>query len=245
MIPLLLTVLLMTARSDVPVATEQDKYRPKILQVLKEVAPEVDPELILQQLSRMETDDLVDCSVEVARKCRELEEEKENYRKRKDAFVTLYQKEQDRVRELEVKLVEAKKESDGMRVKHQSELDQIRQKYLNKKRRLEEECAQLRVHLEHIKALTTAREKDKQFKPHEREDFGIKVNGKEIQSRKDNQRYRVGNEETTVTEPSKGNTKEEEKHARAQISYLPRNGYIFEGNSRVNTHYEHKKSPKR
>ena len=76
----------MTATSDVPVANGEDKYRPKILQVLKEVAREVDPELVLQQLSRMETDDLVDCSVEVARKYRELEEE--NYKKRKDTFVT-------------------------------------------------------------------------------------------------------------------------------------------------------------
>ena len=151
MTPLLLTVLLMTARSDIPVAAGQDKYRLKILQVLKEVAPEVDPELILQQLSRMETDDLVDCSVEVARKYRELEEENENYRKRKDTFVTLYQKEQDRVRELEAKLVEARKEMDGMRGKHRSELDQIRQDYLNEKRRLEEECAELRVRLEHMK----------------------------------------------------------------------------------------------
>ena len=57
----------------------------------------------------METDDLVDCSVEVTRKYRELEEENENYRKRKDTFVTLYQKEQERVRKLEVKPVEAKK----------------------------------------------------------------------------------------------------------------------------------------
>ena len=132
MIPLLLTALLMSARSDVPVAAGQDKYRPKILQVLKEIAPDVDPELILQQLSRMETDDLVDCSVEVARKYRELEEENENYRK-------------------------------------------------------------------------TLRKN------------------------------------TIVTEPSEGNTREEEKHARGQISYLPRsnecstpkqrNEYIFEGNS--------------
>ena len=236
-IPLLLTVLLMSARSDVPVAAGQDKYRPKILQVLKEVAPEVDPELILQQLSKMETDDLVDCSVEVARKYRELEEENENYRKRKDAFVTLYQEEQGGVRQLEVELVEAKKE---MRGKHQSELDQIRQEYLNEKNRLEEECEELRVRLEHMKALTTAREKDKQFKLDEKEDFGSEVNGEDIQLRKDNQRYRVGNEKTTVTKPSKGNIKEK-KHAEAQISYLPRlderstpkqrNGYIFEGNS--------------
>ena len=41
MIPLqLLAVLLMSARSDIPVAAEQDKYRPKNLQVLKEIAPE-------------------------------------------------------------------------------------------------------------------------------------------------------------------------------------------------------------
>ena len=141
----------MSARRDVPVAAGQDKYRPRILQVLKELAPEVDPELILQQLSRMETDDLVDCSVEVARKYRELEEENENYRKRKDTFVTLYQKEQDRVRELEAKLVEAKKEMNEIRGKHRSELNQIRQENLTEKRRLQEECAELRACLEHMK----------------------------------------------------------------------------------------------
>ena len=145
MIPLLLTVLLMSGRSDIPVVTVQDKYRPKILQVLKEIAPKVDPEPILQQLSRMETDDLVDCSVEVARKYRELEEKNENYRKRRDTFVTLYQKEHDRVRELEAKLAEAKKEMNEMRGKHRSELDERRREYLNEKRRLEEECAELRV----------------------------------------------------------------------------------------------------
>ena len=163
MIPLLLTVMLMSARSDVPVAAGQDKYRPKILQVLKEVASEVDPELILQQLSRMETDDLVDCSVEVARKYRELKEEKENYRKRKDAFVTLYQMEQDRVRELGVNLVEAKKEMNGIRGKHQSELNQIRQDYLNEKRRLEEECEELRGRLEHMKHSKDEWTKEKQY----------------------------------------------------------------------------------
>ena len=201
----------MSGRSDVPAATGQDKYRPKILQVLKEIAPEVDPELILQQLSRIETGDLVDCIVEVARKYRELEEENENYRKRKDTFVTLYQEEQDRVRELEAKLVEVKKEMNEMRVKHRSELDQIRQEYLN--------------------------EKDKQFKFDESGDFGREVNGEEIQF---NQRYRVGREKTTATEQPKGNAKDE-KHASGQISYLPRsdecitpkprNTYIFEGNS--------------
>ena len=59
MIPLPLTVLLMSGRSDVLEATGQGKYRPKVLQVLKEIAPELDPDLILQQLSRMETDELV------------------------------------------------------------------------------------------------------------------------------------------------------------------------------------------
>ena len=110
-------VLLMSGRSDVLVAAEQDKHRPKILQVLKEIAPEVNHELILQQLSRKETDGLVDCSVEVARKYRELEKENENYRKRKDTFVTLYQEEQDRIRELEVKLAEVEKEMNEMRGK--------------------------------------------------------------------------------------------------------------------------------
>ena len=163
MIPLLLTVLLMSARSDIPVAAGQGKYRPKILQVLKEIAPEVNHELILQQLSRMETDDLVDCIVEVARKYRELEEENENYRKRKDAFVTLNQEEHDRVRELEAKLVEANKEMNKMRGKHRSELDQIRQEYLNEKRILEEECAELRVRLEHMKHSKDEWTKEKQY----------------------------------------------------------------------------------
>ena len=163
MIPLLLTVLLMSGRSDVPVAAGQDKYRPKILQVLKEIAPEVNPELILQQLSRMEIDDLVDCSVEVDRKYRELEEENENYRKRKDTFVALYQEEQDRVKKLEAKLVEVKKEMNEMRGKHRSELDQIRREYLNEKRRLEEECVELRVRLEHMKHSKDEWTKEKQY----------------------------------------------------------------------------------
>ena len=162
-IPLLLTVLLMSGRSDVPVANGQDKYRPKILQVLKEIAPEVDHELILQQLSRMETDGLVDCIVEVARKYRELEEENENYRKRKDTFVTLYQEEQDRVRELEAKLVEAKKEMNEMRGKHRSELNQIRQDYLNEKRRLQEDSEELSVRLEHMKQSEDEWTKEKQY----------------------------------------------------------------------------------
>ena len=111
----------------------------------------------------METDDLVDCSVEVTRKYRELEEENENYRKRKDTFVTLYQKEQDRVRKLEAKLVEAEKEMNEMRVKHRSELNQIRQEYLNEKRRLQDECAELRVCLEHMKHSKDEWTKEKQY----------------------------------------------------------------------------------
>ena len=162
-IPLILTVLLMSGRSDVPVANGQDKYRPKILQVLKEIAPGVDPELILQQLSRMETDDLVDCIVEVARKYRELEEENENYRKRKDTFVTLYQEEQDRIRELEAELVKSKKEMYEMRVKHRRELDQIRQEYLNEKRTLQKECAELKGCLEHMKHSKDEWTKEKQY----------------------------------------------------------------------------------
>ena len=163
MIPLILTVPLMSGRSDIPVANGQEKYRPKILQVLKEIAPEVNLELILQQLSRMEIDGLVDCSVEVARKYRELEEENENYRKRKDTFVTLYQEEQDRVRELEAELVEANKEMDEMRVKHRSELDQIRQEYLNEKRILQKECAELRVCLEYMKHSKDEWTREKQY----------------------------------------------------------------------------------
>ena len=111
----------------------------------------------------METDGLVDCIVEVARKYRELEEENENYRKRKDTFVALYQEEHDRVRELEVKLVEVKKEMNEMRGKHRSELDERRQEYLKEKRRLEEECAELRVRLEHMKHSKDEWTKEKQY----------------------------------------------------------------------------------
>ena len=81
----------------------------------------------------------------------------------KDTFVTLYQKEQDRVRELEAKLVEAKKEMNEIRVKHRSELNQIRQEYLNEKRRLEEECAELRGHLEHMKHSKGEWTKEKEY----------------------------------------------------------------------------------
>ena len=51
----------------------------------------------------------------------------------------------------------------GMRGKHRSELDQIRQEYLNEKRRLEEECADLRVHLEHMKHSKDEWTKEKQY----------------------------------------------------------------------------------
>ena len=209
MIPLLLTLLLMSARSDIPVASEQDKYRPKILQVLKEIAPEVDPELILQQLSRMETDDLVDCIVEVARKYRELEEENENYRKRKD---TLYQKEQDRVKELEAELVEAKKEMNEMRGKHRRELDRIRQEYLKEK-------------------------KDKQFKFDESGDFGSKVNGEEIQFNQRYRVGRA--KTTATEQPKGNTKDEKHASGQISylprsdecITPKPRNTYIFEGNS--------------
>ena len=111
----------------------------------------------------MKTGDLVDCIVEVARKYRELEEENENYRKRKDTFVTLYQEEQDRVRELEAELDVVEKEMNEMRGKHRSELDRIRQDYLNEKRILEEECAELRVCLEHMKHSKDEWTKEKQY----------------------------------------------------------------------------------
>ena len=50
-----------------------------------------------------------------------------------------------------------------MRGKNQSELDQIRQEYLNEKRRLEEEYAELRVRLEHMKHSKDDWTKEKQY----------------------------------------------------------------------------------
>ena len=49
------------------------------------------------------------------------------------------------------------------RGKHQSELDQIRQDYLKEKRRLEEECAELRARLEHMKHSKDEWTKEKQY----------------------------------------------------------------------------------
>ena len=101
----------------------------------------------------METDELVEYSVKVAGKYKELEEKNENYEKREDTFVTLCQKDSE---QLEVKSAEAnnlKEILNEMRGKHR--------KYL--KRRLEKECADLRVCLEQMKHSKGEWTKEKEY----------------------------------------------------------------------------------
>jgi hypothetical protein len=93
LLPLLLTALLLSGRGEVPIISGTANYRPNIVQILKELAPEVNCDLVLQHLSEVDTDYLVECVLEIARRYRQLEEENESYRQRKEVFANLYEKE--------------------------------------------------------------------------------------------------------------------------------------------------------
>ena len=90
---MLLTALLLSGRREVPIISGPANYRPNTVQVLKELAPEVNCDLVLKHLSEVDTDYLVECGLEIARRYRQLEEENESYRQRKEVFVNLYEKE--------------------------------------------------------------------------------------------------------------------------------------------------------
>ena len=53
----------------------------------------MDCNLVLQYLSEVDTDYLVECGLEIARRYRQLEEENESYRQRKEVFASLYEEE--------------------------------------------------------------------------------------------------------------------------------------------------------
>ena len=93
LLPLLLTAILLSRRGEVPIISGPANYRPNIVQVLEELAPEVNCDLVLQHLSEVDTDYLVECGLEIARRYRQLEEEKESYQQRKEVFANLYEKE--------------------------------------------------------------------------------------------------------------------------------------------------------
>ena len=152
MLPIVVLLLILSNKGNIPVDFGQEKYKPKIQQLLNEFCPKIDSELILQHLSGLQCDcDLVDCIIEMARGYRQLEEENENYRERKDAFVLLYEKENDRVRELESILVEEKRKLQILNIQHQNELEQTKLEFHKVRRTLEVECVEMRMHLELLK----------------------------------------------------------------------------------------------
>jgi hypothetical protein len=85
LLPLLLTALQLSGRGEVPIISGPANNRPNIVQVLKELAPEVNSNLVLQHLSEVDTDYLVECGLEIARRYRQLEEENEG-RKRTEGL---------------------------------------------------------------------------------------------------------------------------------------------------------------
>ena len=145
---MLLTALLLSGRGEVPIISGPANYRPNIVQVLEELAPEVDCDLVLQHLSEVDTDYLVECVLEIAIRYRQLEEENESYQQRKDVFANLY-KEKGKVEELKTKLTETSRAMEEMKKESTNVLEQARQDYLNERRQLEAECERLRCVLKH------------------------------------------------------------------------------------------------
>ena len=149
LLPLLLTALLLSRRGEVPIVSGPANYKPNIVRVLKELAPEVDCDLVLQHLSEVDTDYLVECGLEIARRYRQLEEENESYRQCKEVFANLYEKERGKVEELNTRIVQTNRAMEKMKKKTAKVLEQVMQDYLNERRQLEAECERLRCVLKH------------------------------------------------------------------------------------------------
>ena len=105
-------------------------------------------DLVLQHLSEVDTDYLVECGLEIARRYRQLEEENESYRQRKEVFASLYEEERGKVKELKTKLAETNRAMEKMK-ENANVLEQVRQDYLKERRQLEAECERLRCVLKH------------------------------------------------------------------------------------------------
>ena len=124
-------------------------FKAKVFQTVRELAPEVDCDLVLQHLSEVDTDNLVECGLKIARRYRQLEEENESYRQCKEVFANLYEKEKGKVKELKTKLAETNKAMEKMKKENAKVLEQLRQDYLKERRQLEAECERLRCILKH------------------------------------------------------------------------------------------------
>jgi hypothetical protein len=124
-------------------------FRAKVFQAVKELAPEVDCDLVLQHLSEVDTDYLVECVLEIARRYRQLEEENESYRQRKEVFASLYEEEKGKVEELNSRIAQTTRAMEEMKKENANVLEQVRQDYLNERRQLEAECERLRCVLKH------------------------------------------------------------------------------------------------
>ena len=142
----MLTSLLLSGRGEVPIISGPANY---IVRVLKELAPEVNCDLVLQYLSEVDTDYLVECGLEIARRYRQIEEENESYKQCKDVFASLYEKENGKVKELKTKLAETSRAMEKMKKENANVLEQVRQDYLKERRQLEAECERLKCILKH------------------------------------------------------------------------------------------------
>ena len=105
--------------------------------------------LVLQYLSEVDTDYLVECGLEIARRYRQLEEENESYRQRKEVFANLYEKEKGKVKELDTRIARTTRAMEKMKKENANVLEQVRQDYLNERRQLEAECERLRCVLKY------------------------------------------------------------------------------------------------
>ena len=149
LLPLLLTALLLSRRGEVPIISGTAHYRPNIVQVLKELAPEVNCDLVLKHLSEADTDYLVECGLEIARRYRQLEEQNESYRQHKEVFASLYEREKGKVKELKTRIAQTTRAMEKMKKENANVLEQARQDYLNERRQLKAECERLRCVLKH------------------------------------------------------------------------------------------------
>ena len=105
-------------------------------------------DLVLQHLSEVDTDYLVECVLEIARRYRQLEEN-ESYRQRKEVFANLYEKERGKVKELKTKLAETSRAMEKMKKESADVVEHVRQGYLKERRQLEAECERLKCVLKH------------------------------------------------------------------------------------------------
>jgi chromosome segregation ATPase len=96
----------------------------------------------------VDTDYLVECVLEIARRYRQLEEENESYRQRKEVFANLYEKEKGEVVKYSIEFEQLKKLLGKLKENLKREQDQKTQQAL-KIRKLDTECTRLRTVLQH------------------------------------------------------------------------------------------------